>query len=125
MFFCRYWAIFIFVISTSRQVPSTKQLQLQLMQMQQISDNYRDQCINMEQELCQSRERGDASKDLFGKRSDRMVRRLKLMNERYEALDKRRKLEVEGYKTDIKFLRQRLKELEKQLYKVCMYAWQA
>ena len=40
------------------------------------------------------------------------------MNQRYEDLERRRNLEVEGFKTDIKHLRQRLKELEKQLYKV-------
>ncbi len=47
-----------------------------------------------------------------------MARRLKLMNQRYEDLERRRNLEVEGFKTDIKHLRQRLKELEKHLYKV-------
>lgn len=108
----------MWVFCRSRRVPSAKQLQLQLLQSQQVADNYREQCIEMEEELCKLREHGDASKDLFGKRSNKMVRRLKLMNERYEALEKRRRLEVEGYKTDIKLLRQRLKEVEKQLYKV-------
>ena len=92
---------------------------MQLLQAEQIADNYREQCVNMEQELCRLREQEDASKDLFTKRSERMTKRLKLMNERYEALDRRRKLEIEGYKNDIKILRQRLKEVEKQLYKVC------
>lgn len=40
------------------------------------------------------------------------------MNKRYEALEKRRNLEVEGFKNDIKILRTRLKDVEKQLYKV-------
>ncbi|XP_031748195.1 coiled-coil domain-containing protein 77 [Xenopus tropicalis] len=31
------------------------------------------------------------------------------MAQRYEALEKRRNMEVEGYKTDIKLLRQRFK----------------
>ena len=47
-----------------------------------------------------------------------MSKRLELMNNRYQALEKRRKLEVEGYKNDIKILRERLKDLEKQMYKV-------
>lgn len=74
----------------------------------------------MEQELSQLREKEDASKNIFKQRSEKMAKRLKLMNDRYEALEGRRKLEVEGYKTDIKLLRQRLKEVEKQLYKVFM-----
>ena len=40
------------------------------------------------------------------------------MNSRYEALEKRRSLEVEGYKNDVRILRQKLKDLEKKLYKV-------
>ncbi|XP_012822290.1 coiled-coil domain-containing protein 77 [Xenopus tropicalis] len=42
------------------------------------------------------------------------------MTQIYEALEKRRNMEVEGYKTDIKLLRQRLKDVEKQLFKVTL-----
>ena len=99
---------------------SNKQLQLQLQQAQQLTDNYRDQCISMEEELCKLREESDASKGLFKERTEKLTKRLELMNSRYEALDKRRTLEVEGYKSDIKLLRQRLKEVENQLYKVLL-----
>lgn len=47
-----------------------------------------------------------------------MAKRLQLMTQRYEALEKRRSMEVEGFKTDIKHLRQKLKDVEKQLFKV-------
>ena len=47
-----------------------------------------------------------------------MSKRLELMNHRYADLERRRNLEVEGFKSDIKLLRGRLKDLEKQLYKV-------
>jgi len=43
------------------------------------------------------------------------------MNKRYAELEKRRNLEVEGFKTDIKQLRGRLKDVEKQLCKVCSF----
>lgn len=99
---------------------SNKQLQLQLQQAQQLTDNYREQCISMEEELCKLREESDASKGLFKERTEKLTKRLELMNGRYEALDKRRTLEVEGYKSDIKLLRQRLKEVENQLYKVLL-----
>lgn len=51
-------------------------------------------------------------------RSEKMAKRLHLMTQRYEALEKRRTMEVEGFKTDIKHLRQKLKDVEKQLFKV-------
>lgn len=47
-----------------------------------------------------------------------MGKRLQVMTKRYEALENRRMLEVEGFKTDIKILRQKLKDLEQMLYKV-------
>ncbi len=47
-----------------------------------------------------------------------MAKRLQLMTKRYEALEKRRAMEVEGFKTDIKLLRQKVKDVEKYLFKV-------
>ena len=54
----------------------------------------------------------------FSQKSERMAQRLALMNDRYKNMERRRNLEREGYRNDIKSLRSRLKELEKQLYKV-------
>ena len=77
----------------------------------------------MEEECARLREETETSKNLFQQRTDKLTKRLCLMNSRYEALERRRGLEVEGYQSDIKLLRQRLKEMEKQLYKVllCMF----
>lgn len=97
---------------------SVNQLQLQLQQAQQVADNYREQCIALEEECARLREETETSKNLFQQRTDKLTKRLCLMNSRYEALERRRGLEVEGYQSDIKLLRQRLKEMEKQLYKV-------
>jgi len=47
-----------------------------------------------------------------------MAKHLEIMNKRYSELERRRNLEVEGFKTDIRQLRSRLKDVEKQLYKV-------
>ncbi len=56
--------------------------------------------------------------NLAQERSDKMAKRLQLMTQRYEALEKRRAVEVEGFKTDLKHLRQKFKDVEKQLLKV-------
>jgi len=47
-----------------------------------------------------------------------MSRRLNLSNERFKELERRRNMEIEGFKTDIKMLRQKLKYVEKQLFRV-------
>ena len=102
------------------QGPSVQELQLQLEQAQQLAENYREQSIVTEEELAKVKDETEASKGLFKERTDKLTRRLELMNARYEALEKRKGLEIEGYKNDVKLLRQRLKEVEKQLYKLTL-----
>ncbi|NWH79600.1 CCD77 protein, partial [Piaya cayana] len=101
----------------SREV---KRLQEKLMQEQRLSNMYREQCVTLEGELARIREEGDASRELFKERSEKMGKRLKLVTQKYEALEKRRNMEVEGFKNDIKHLRQKLKDVEKQLFKVTL-----
>ncbi|KFW90216.1 Coiled-coil domain-containing protein 77, partial [Phalacrocorax carbo] len=97
-----------------------KSLQEQLMQEQCLSNMYREQCVTLEGELARIREEGDVGRELFKERSEKMGKRLKLMTQRYEALEKRRNMEVEGFKNDIKQLRQKLKDVENQLFKVTL-----
>ncbi|KAM9390003.1 coiled-coil domain-containing protein 77 [Phaethornis superciliosus] len=97
-----------------------KALQDRLMQEQRLSNMYREQCISLESELARIREERDVGKELFKKRSEKMGKRLKLMTQRYEALEKRRNMEVEGFKNDLKQLQQKLKDVENQLFKVIL-----
>jgi len=95
-------------------------LEFQVTQSQKLADNYREQVIQLEDELSRIREEGDVTREVFQDRSEKMTKRLKLMNDRYTDLERRRNLEVEGFKNDIKNLRGRLKDVEKQLYKVTL-----
>uniref|UniRef100_A0A8D0GYC5 Coiled-coil domain containing 77 n=1 Tax=Sphenodon punctatus TaxID=8508 RepID=A0A8D0GYC5_SPHPU len=109
-----------FDISSKSQSVEIKSLQEQLTQEQRLSDMYREQCVALEEELSKIREEGDVGREIFKERSEKMAKRLQLMTQRYEALEKRRTMEVEGFKNDIKQLRQKLKDVEKQLFKVTM-----
>ncbi|XP_064199441.1 coiled-coil domain-containing protein 77 [Anguilla rostrata] len=97
-----------------------KVLEEELKQAHRLADMYREQCVSLEADLAQIREEGDVGKELFKERSSKVAKRLQLMTQRYEALEKRRAMEVEGFKTDIKHLRQKLKDVEKQLFKVAL-----
>lgn len=103
--------------SHSEEVKSLKE---QLAQAHRLSDMYREQCVTLEDDLARIREEGDVGREIFKERSDKVAKRLQLMTQRYESLEKRRNMEVEGFKTDIKLLRQRLKDVEKQLFKVTL-----
>ena len=100
--------------------PPLKEIQVQLEQAQQLADDYREQCIATEEELARVKDETEASKGLFKERTDKLTKRLDLMNARYEALERRKGLEIEGYKNDVRLLRQRLKEVEKQLFKLTL-----
>ncbi|CAL8263550.1 unnamed protein product [Merluccius merluccius] len=95
-------------------------LQEDLKQAHRLAEMYREQCITMETELSQIREEGDVGREIFKERSDKMAKRVQLMTQRYEALEKRRSMEAEGFKADLKLLRQKLKDVEKQLLKVTL-----
>ncbi|NXO27156.1 CCD77 protein, partial [Cisticola juncidis] len=97
-----------------------KLLQDKLMQEKHLSHLYREQCVSLEGEVARICEERDAGKELFKERSERMGKRLKLMTQRCEALEKRRSMEVEGFKNDIKRLQQKVKDVEKHIYKVAL-----
>ncbi|XP_046889919.1 coiled-coil domain-containing protein 77 [Hypomesus transpacificus] len=97
-----------------------KSMQEELKQAHRLAEMYREQCVTLETDLAQIREEGDVGREIFKGRSDKMAKRLQMMTQRYEALEKRRVMEVEGFKTDIKHLRQKLKDVEKQLFKVTL-----
>ena len=75
--------------------------------------------IGLEDELARIREENDVGKDVYKEKMEKLGKRLHVMKQRYDSLEKRRTLEVEGFKNDIKILRGRLKDVEKQLFKVC------
>ncbi|CAH8534775.1 unnamed protein product [Dicrocoelium dendriticum] len=48
-----------------------------------------------------------------------------MMTNRYQNLERRRQLELQGYRTDIATLKKKLKEVEKQLQKVTLGSTEA
>ncbi|XP_010343331.3 coiled-coil domain-containing protein 77 isoform X3 [Saimiri boliviensis] len=83
---------------------------------------YRMQCKKKEDKVGKvlpvTHESHHAQSEYIKDRTNKMGKRLQIMTKRYEALEQRRILEVEGFKTDVKVLRQKLKGLEQMLYKV-------
>ncbi|XP_012588104.1 PREDICTED: coiled-coil domain-containing protein 77 [Condylura cristata] len=97
-----------------------KSLKDKLVQEKRLSNMYQEQCISLEEELARIREEEGVRREIFKDRTNRMGKRLQVMTKRYEALENRRCLEVEGFKTDIKALRQKLKDLEQIVYKATL-----
>lgn len=99
-----------------------KSLKDKLAQEKKLSSMYQKQCMALEEELARIREEEGVKREIFRDRSSKMGKRLQLMTKRYEALEERRALEVEGFKTDVRVLRQKLGDLEQMLYKAACNA---
>ncbi|XP_053742039.1 coiled-coil domain-containing protein 77 isoform X1 [Synchiropus splendidus] len=100
------------------QKDEKKAMQENLKEAHRLAQMYREQCVNLESEVAKLREEVDLSRELHKDRTEKMAKRLQLMTKRYEALEKRRVMEVEGFKTDLKHLRQKFKAVETQLAQV-------
>ncbi|XP_068950462.1 coiled-coil domain-containing protein 77 isoform X2 [Petaurus breviceps papuanus] len=95
-------------------------LKEKLLQEQKLSCMYREQCVALEEELARIREEDDMRQKIFKERSNKMGKRLQEMVRRYDTLQNRRRLEVEGFQRDIKTLREKLREVEQMLYKASL-----
>ncbi|XP_078012159.1 coiled-coil domain-containing protein 77 isoform X2 [Phascolarctos cinereus] len=95
-------------------------LKEELLQEQKLSCMYQEQCIALEEELARIREEDDMARKIFKERSSKMGKRLQEMKHRYDTLQNRRRLEVEGFQRDIKTLREKLREVEQMLYKASL-----
>eukprot|EP00049_Salpingoeca_infusionum_P010179 m.172038 g.172038 ORF g.172038 m.172038 type:complete len:521 (+) comp14569_c0_seq2:128-1690(+) len=105
---------------TSQSGDGEYQRQKDVMQ-ETLADMYRQQCIQLEDELCRMKEERESSQDYGRKKAKSYAKRADMWKSRFHALEKRRQLEIEGYQTDIRMLRERMKELEKQLYRLALH----
>lgn len=92
-------------------------LREELKQSHQLSEMYREQVLKLEEEVSRNVEKCDVTRELFKTREDKLSQRLKLCNDRYKELEKRRHMEVEGFKNELKQLREKLRSVEKNLLK--------
>ncbi|XP_027713079.1 coiled-coil domain-containing protein 77 [Vombatus ursinus] len=106
--------------ATQEQDKYIQSLKEDLLQEQKLSCMYQEQCIALEEELARIREEDDMRRRIFKERSSKMGKRLQEMMHRYDTLQNRRRLEVEGFQRDIKTLREKLREVEQMLYKASL-----
>lgn len=99
---------------------SIQNLEYQMEQQQNLAEMYREQVIQLEDELVRTREEGVLSQDIFKDRAHKLRERLESMSTRYQNLERRRQLEMEGYRTDIATLRKKLRDVERQLLKLTL-----
>lgn len=92
----------------------------ELKQSHQLAEMYREQVLKLEDQLSRQVEQGDVTRELFKTREEKLSHRLKLSNERYKELEKRRKMEVEGFRNELAQMRDKLRSVEKRLLRTTL-----
>ncbi|OON22100.1 hypothetical protein X801_02000 [Opisthorchis viverrini] len=76
--------------------------------------------LELEGELVRSREEVAMLKDTMKQQSEKLTQRWRLMSNRCRELERRRRFEMQGHRTDIDMLRKKLKGVEKQLLQLSL-----
>lgn len=105
--------------SKTRLCGETELMKEQMMEKEHLAAVYQEQVIALEAEVNHLKEKAETCRKIFKEKTEKMTAQVAYLKGKYEDLDRRRILEAEGFRTDIKMLRERLKELEKKLSKVC------
>jgi len=99
------------------QIQSYKQ---ELEQSLKLTEMYRCQCVKLEDTHAHEKQAAEIQRDAFREKSERLQKRIELADSKYKSLEKRRAAEIEGFKSDIKILRGKLKDMEKQVLKITL-----
>ncbi|CAG0886766.1 unnamed protein product [Darwinula stevensoni] len=92
-------------------------LKAKLQEARSQAENYKSQVLSLEAQLCQERENMLSLQESHQVRSKAMKEEVTLLRKKYEELDRRRRLESEGFRRDIADLRKQLVKVESQLVK--------
>lgn len=93
-------------------------LKSQLTERDRMLSMYQEQCSVMEQEVARLRDQAESSKNQFKSRVQKMASQVTYLRNKYNELDRRRVLEAEGFRSDIRLMRTRLRDLERGFTKV-------
>jgi len=75
----------------------------------------RQEILQLSKELGDEKIRSEAAAKILAKKTKTMTEQVNTLNERFEKMEQRKSLEVQGYKADIKILRSKLSQLENKL----------
>ena len=75
----------------------------------------RQELLRLSNELERERLKSEAAANILAKKTKTMTEQVNVLTERCDKLEHRKSLEIEGYKSDIKLLRNKLSQLESKL----------
>ncbi|PNF26514.1 hypothetical protein B7P43_G13963 [Cryptotermes secundus] len=103
--------------SSSQLCAEIHSLKDQLQQKDSLLSMCQEQCIQLNEEATKWKEQVDISKKMFRDKTQKLAGQVTYVKNKYNDLDRRRKLEAEGFVNDTRILRGRLRDIEKNVRK--------
>lgn len=93
-------------------------LKRELDESEEYRNLYETQCMRLEQEMCKLREEKEAAEEMFKDRIQKQMKQNDLLRKQSERLDERRRSDAEGFNSDIRLMKDSMKTLVHQIYKI-------
>ncbi|KAG0710050.1 Coiled-coil domain-containing protein 77 [Chionoecetes opilio] len=95
-------------------------LKTEVAEAEDLRNVYESQCLQMEQRMCKLREEKEAAEQMFKERNQKLLKQVEMVKEENMKLDDRRKTDIRGFQSSIRLLREDMKTVVHQMYKLTM-----
>ncbi|XP_064117324.1 coiled-coil domain-containing protein 77-like isoform X2 [Macrobrachium nipponense] len=95
-------------------------LKNELSKSEELRTLYESQCLKQEQTMCKLREQKEASEQMLKEKIKKLTHEVESLERYVRRSEERRKSDLRGFQSDIQLLRNDLKTLISQLYKITM-----
>ncbi|XP_042883820.1 coiled-coil domain-containing protein 77-like isoform X2 [Penaeus japonicus] len=95
-------------------------LKVELHEAEEMRYMYESQCMQLEQTMCKLREEKEALEKLYKERSQKLSRQIEMLKQDNLRMDERRKTDIKGFQSDIRLIKNDVKTIVHQIYKITM-----
>ncbi|XP_037778588.1 coiled-coil domain-containing protein 77-like isoform X2 [Penaeus monodon] len=95
-------------------------LKLELQEAEEMRYMYESQCMQLEQTMCKLREEKEAMEKLYKERSQKLSRQIEMLKQDNLRMDERRRTDIKGFQSDIRLIKNDMKTIVHQIYKITM-----
>ncbi|XP_068201348.1 coiled-coil domain-containing protein 77-like isoform X2 [Palaemon carinicauda] len=95
-------------------------LKRELSESEELRALYESQCLKQEQAMCKLREQKEASEQMLKERIQKLNQQVDLLERDIRRTEERRKTDLKGFQSDVQLLKNDVKTLISQLYKITM-----
>ncbi|KAK3880640.1 hypothetical protein Pcinc_014885 [Petrolisthes cinctipes] len=87
---------------------------------EELKEMYESQCLKLDQKLCKLREQKEMAELMLKERSQKLLKQIECHKQDRAKLEEQRRNDMKGFQTEIKFVKNDVKALVHQLYKITM-----